>query len=135
MTINNDPKLYPFMLAPEFVQLLNQLLTDKAKDTQDGVIFNFRDPRYSPENGGFHPVEISISAEGVLQYVTDFAYCGVPPMAELVKELDFDFSLGIFQQFGREQEIAVSQGLFALYARNFCAYHDMGVYEVSITPL
>jgi len=133
MNINNDPKLYPFMLEPSFVQLLNHLLEDK--NTEDGITFNFRDPTYSPENGGFHPVEISISADGVLQYVTDFAYFGIPPMAELEKELDFDFSLNVFQQFGQDHDLVDGQGLFRLYTQNFCAYHEMGVYEVMVTTL
>ena len=129
MTVNSEPSLYPFMLEPDFVQLLNRLLAEN--DTGEGVIFNFRDPTYSPETGGFHPVEICIDDKGVLQYVTDFAYFG----RELEKELDFDFSMGLFQQFGRDHELVTGQGLFRLYTRNFCAYHKMGVYQVTATPL
>ncbi len=135
MKIDNDPHKYPFVLEPGFVRLLNQLLDDKTKDISEGITFNFRDPTYSPENGGFHPVEIAISAEGVLQYVTDFAYFSIPPMAELEKELDFDFSLGVFQQFGQDHDILDGQGLFRLYTQNFCAYYEMGVYEVTVTAL
>ena len=130
MTLNNNPKLYPFMLDPNFVLLLNQLMD--GEDNNNGIIFNFRDPSYSPESGGYHPVEIAISSEGVLQYVTDFAYFGVP-MAELEKELDFDFTQNIFQQFSQVYELVAGQALFRLYTQNFCAYYDMGVYEVTVT--
>ncbi|MCP4125398.1 MAG: DUF2787 domain-containing protein [Bacteroidetes bacterium] len=123
------------MLDPGFVQLLNKLLIEISSDTNDGITFNFRDPTYSPETGGFHPVEISVNSKGILQYVTDFAYFGSPPMAELEKELDFDFSMNVFQQFGQNYDLIDGQGLFRLYTQNFCAYHEMGVYEVSVTSL
>ena len=131
MHINNNPKLYPFMLDPGFVQLLNKLLEEKSAN--EGIIFNFRDPSYSANSGGFHPVEICVNANGVLQYVTDFAYFGMPPKLE--KELDFDFSMNVFQQFGQDHDLVVGQGLFRLYTQNFCAYYEMGVYELTVAAM
>jgi len=133
MTVNSDPSLYPFMLDPGFVQLLNRLLAEN--DAGEGIIFNFRDPTYSAETGGFHPVEICIDDKGVLQYVTDFAYFGWPPFVELGIELDWSFESGYFRQFDDMHELVVGQGLFHLWAANFCSYYDMGVYQVSVTPL
>ncbi len=79
MTINPNPKLYPFVLEPGFTQLINQLLSENDIEADDGVVLNFRDPSYSAETGGYHPVEICVDGAGVLQYVTDFAYFGRPP--------------------------------------------------------
>ncbi len=131
MTVNNDPRQYPFVLDPGFVQLLNHVL----EDTKDGVIFNFRDPTYSAETGGFHPVEICVDDKGVLQYVTDFSYAGMPPFVELGIELDWSFENGYFRQFDTMHELVVGQALFHLWAQNFIAYHGMGVYEVTVSPL
>lgn len=113
MTI--DQEACPFPLFSSFLAILESEIARAPIPAQTGVILNFRDPGYSPETGGFHPVEISISKLGRILYITDFSYVGPPPFAELAKELDFDFSLGIFQHLSREFPIHVSRDLFALW--------------------
>ena len=55
-------------------------------------------------------------------------------LAELVKELDFDFSLGLLQQAGREFPIPRGRELFRLWPSNVVGYYQSGVYAVSVTP-
>lgn len=132
MTI--DRQAFPFALSPAFVSIL-ETETLKARTPPDsGVTLSFRDPYYSPESGGFHPVEIRIDARGRIEYVTDFAFVGLPPFAELAKEVDFDVGLGLFQHFGREFPIHHGRDLFALWQGNFVSYHRMGVYTVTVEP-
>ena len=121
-------------LDSQFVQLINDILHKSPGDVSNGVILNFRDPNYSAETGGHHPVEISIDPEGNLQYVTDFSYVGIPPHAELEKELDWDFDCNCFSQDGRDFDLECGRALLFLYTRNFCAYFETGVYEVTVTP-
>lgn len=135
MKLNPNPALYPYVLDPGFVQLINNVLEDSNIDDAQGLVLNFRDPNYSAESGGYHPVEVAINGNGKLLYLTDFYWAGAEPYVELAKELDFDFSQGIFQQYSRTYPIIVSQGLWTLYVRNFVAYHAMGVYETTISPL
>ncbi len=135
MTIQINPFTKITLLAPDFVQLLNTVLRESSADTSNGVILNFRDPNYSAETGGYHPVEISIDPEGNLQYVTDFSYVGVLPFAELEKELDWDFTCDRFSSFGRDFDLECGRALLGLYTRNFCAYFESGVYEVTVTPI
>ncbi|MEN1933506.1 DUF2787 family protein [Escherichia coli] len=43
------------------------------------MVINFRDPDYSAESGGFHPVEMRFirqDNEWYFDYVTDFSYMG-----------------------------------------------------------
>ncbi|WP_270670599.1 DUF2787 family protein, partial [Aeromonas sp. QDB04] len=61
---------------------------------KSSLVFNFRDPDYGPVRGGFHPVEIRLlkrKDRWQFDYVTDFSYQGPDDMAELVKEIDFNF--------------------------------------------
>ena len=134
MTIQINPFTKITLLDPDFVQLLNTVLRESSSDTSNGVILNFRDPNYSAETGGYHPVEISIDPEGNLQYVTDFSY-SVPPFAELEKELDWDFTCNRFSQLGHDFDLASGRALLGLYTRNFCAYCASDVYEVTVTPI
>jgi len=122
--------------------LIDQIISVLEKETEpldteffDTVILNFRDPRYSSEDGGFHPVEISLTATGDLQYITDFSYVGAGEMSELEKELDFDFSLALFQQYGHDYVITEGAELFKIWQENFCSYYQSGMYEVEITTL
>ncbi len=126
------PNGFPLSLSDSFIALLNKELSQAGMSPQAGVILNFRDPNYSAEAGGFHPVEISITAEGRILYVTDFAYVGLPPFAELAKELDFDASLGLFQHFGHEYPLEEGRELFKIWQENFVSYVQMGVFTVVI---
>jgi hypothetical protein len=72
MKINTEN--LPYTISPKLKNLLEQL----TKDFDGGdITVNFRDPTYSAEFGGYHPVEIRISAKGEIEYITDFAYVGL----------------------------------------------------------
>jgi hypothetical protein len=124
------------MLPPEFVKVINGVVqsSDEAANG-NGLIINFRDPTYSAENGGFHPVEVHIDPEGNLLSLTDFAYFGMPPFTELGIELDWSFDAGSFRQFDSWYDLECGRSLLGLYARNFAGYYNSGVYEVEVTPL
>ena len=98
------------MFTNKFIEIIKDEVTKAGHDIdKDTVTLNFRDSSYSPERGGFHPVEIMIE-KGEVLYVTDFCYFG--PFDELVKDLDWDFALGRFQQLGvgdsREYRVQLS---------------------------
>ncbi len=130
MTI--DRQAFPFPLSAAFVAILESEIANSGFQEGNRVIINFRDPDYSPETGGFHPVEISVSSWGKIEYVTDFAFVGIGSFAELAKEIDYDISLGLFQHFGQEFPLAAGKELFAIWQENFVAYHRMGVYSVTV---
>ena len=93
--MNIQHKGYPVKISQQLVAIISKELAKTEVDTTEGVILNFRDPDYSAESGGYHPMEIYVNAEGRIQYITDFAYYGQGPYAELDKELDFDLGHGV----------------------------------------
>ena len=121
----------PWPVSNKLVAILEHELPSLA---DSGIVLSFRDPKYSPQAGGFHPVEVAVASDGCIQYATDFAYYGNPPYSELGKEIDFDFSLGLFQHFDREFPIMAGRELFQLWESNFVTYYGMGVYSVSAEP-
>ncbi len=127
---------YPLAISNTLILILNkEIQLHREVDISSGCIFNFRDPDYSAEGGGYHPVEIYIDENGRFKYLTDFAYVGDGHYAELVKELDFDLSLGLFQQMGRDYPIAQGKGLFRIWQSNFCAYYQSKVFTVTVEEL
>jgi hypothetical protein len=130
MTIRTDG--LPWPLSPKLIAILEEEMERNGISTNIGAILTFRDPNYSADKGGFHPVEIAVGPGGRIEYITDLAYCGRPPQCELVKELDFDFSLGLFQHIGVEYPIRQGRDIFRLWESNFLAYHGMGVYTMSV---
>ena len=122
---------YPVPVSGEFIDILEKEIT--ASNHKGGcLILNFRDPTYSAERGGFHPIEVMIS-KGVICYITDFAYVGAPPFEELAKQIDFDFKHHVFQQMGRDQRIAKGVGLYRIWEANFNSYYQMGVYQTEVS--
>jgi len=88
-------------LCPKLLVVLKQKIKERGADADiSQITVNFRDSTYSAVTGGYHPVEIALqkgesdSGWNVL-YITDFCYDGYP-YAELVKEVDFDFSVSTF---------------------------------------
>ncbi len=114
---------------------LQQWIDKSAIDTANGVVINYRDPDYSAKYGGYHPVEVAINQNGALLYITDFAYAGHPPFAELAKEIDFDFSCQLFQHYGIDHPLIRGKALYKLWQSNFCAYYKQRVYQTEVTSL
>lgn len=126
---------YPVNVTKMFARIIEKAINAASVSTDDGAIINFRDPDYSAEQGGYHPVEVMVSSDGRIRYVTDFAFVGQPPYAELTKELDFDFSQGLFQQMGRDFPIREGRSLFRTWQANFCAYYESGIFGVEVTSI
>ena len=126
-------KGYALPIEKALVKILEKELQTIEQQEPVTKILNFRDPNYSSSEGGFHPVEIMINEQGIIQYITDFAYVGSGDMVELAKELDFDFSNGLLEQMGRCYPIEQAWELFKIWQQNFCAYYDMDIFEVEIS--
>jgi len=129
---NHQNKTQSLKLSKDLINIIEQQIENKK--ASDGYLtLSFRDPTYSAETGGYHPVEILINADGQVQYITDFSFVGQGGYAELVKELDFDFSLGLFQHMGRDFPLEQGAELFKIFQSNFCSYYKSGVYEVEVS--
>jgi hypothetical protein len=126
---------HPIPISQQFAQILETEIKKSGEDPKHGIVINFRDPDYSAETGGYHPVEVMVSASGHIQYVTDFSYCG-GPFPELVKELDWDMISGVFGHMGmRDHPIEQGVPLYRMFEDNFISYYQSGVFTVSISSL
>lgn len=101
------------------------------------LTFNFRNPGYSAEQGGVHPVEIRLICGHngwLFDYVTDFSYQGLGQDAELCKELDFNFldDEHYLQGWGPVQRSEAHE-LFTLWQTNFVAYCRMAYFTVEVS--
>jgi len=123
---------YVLPINKQLTEIINHCISTANTDDFNGMVLNFRDPDYSAESGGYHPVEVAIDQSGQIHYITDFAYFGASPMAELDKELDFDFASGIFQQRGRVYPIEQAGELFAVWQINFVDYYKAKIFDISV---
>ena len=130
MTIHRDSCSYG--LHSRFIDTLNKELQRLHPEAGRSVVLHFKDPEYSADQGGFHPVEIMIQPTGKLNYITDFSYVGIGPYAELEKELDFDFSLNLFGHRGHDYPLDAGREIFQIWQENFVFYYGMGVYVVRL---
>lgn len=126
-------------VAQALLALLNLEVTNTGLDLErlTQLTFHFRNPTYSPEQGGAHPVEIRLirGLDGWLfDYVTDFSYQGLGQDAELCKELDFNLSCDEHYLLGwgplPDEE---ARELFALWQRNFISYAQLGYFTVTVS--
>ena len=124
-------------------QTLLTLLSQEAKrsDLDLGrctqLTFNFRNPGYSAEQGGVHPVEIRLVRgldDWLFDYVTDFSYQGLGQDAELCKELDFNFLDGEHTMLGwGPLRLAEARELFDIWQSNFIAYYRLECFSITVS--
>ncbi|HCS81014.1 MAG TPA: hypothetical protein DIV42_07600 [Alteromonas macleodii] len=123
-------------VSKRFAKALVDLLVQHSV-SQTSVTINFRDPNYSAENGGFHPVEIRLEKRNNAWhfcYVTDFAYIGNVPYAELAKDLDFDFDAGVFQNLFGVFPIEQATDMYQIWEGNFLHYWlELDVFSISVS--
>ena len=123
-------------------QALLALLSQEAERTDldlgrcTQLTFNFRNPGYSAEQGGVHPVEIRLVRgldDWLFDYVTDFSYQGLGQDAELCKELDFNFLDGEHTMLGwGPLRLAEARELFDIWQSNFIAYCLLECFSVTV---
>lgn len=124
MTIRIKHEGLALPLSPMFALYIADLIA--PYENNEAVVLNFRDPNYSADDGGYHPVEIRLENEGDAGwrfcYITDFCYVGSGSIAELAKDLDFDFDAGIFQNLYGTYPIEQAIEMFQVWESNFVYY-------------
>ena len=127
-----------FSVPEKLYSILN---TELAKLTEPqsnstGITLNFRDPDYSADKGGFHPVEMRLSKHKDLwlfEYITDFSFQGFP-YPELVKEIDICYQTKqVYSLYGGCLSQQDGNELIELYLTNFISYVEMETFTVKIT--
>lgn len=92
---------------------------------ESAVTISFRDLIYSGDDGCYHPLEIRLENEGEgwrFCCITDFCYVGSGHMAELAKDLDFDFDASVFQNLFGTYPIEQAIEIFQIWESNFVYY-------------
>jgi len=123
MTIRIKHEGLAVPVSPMFTLYIADLLVLHKNDKS--VTINFRDPNYCKDDGGYHPVEMRLENEDdgwVFCYITDFCYVGSGDMAELAKDLYFDFGAGVFQNLFGTYPLEQAIEVFQVWESNFVYY-------------
>lgn len=125
-------------LSRAFIHLMMTHLSS-VPSKADNAILHFRDPHYSAESGGWHPIEIRVyrtshDAGWSLDYLTDFSWQG-SAWPELAKEFDVCWSQGYVWHclFGDLLDNRERRDFWTLWQNNFVHYCQMDVFTVSMT--
>jgi hypothetical protein len=136
MKLTFSSQVSTFAVSDTLLSIIQKEIENKPQAV-NSVTLNFRSPSYSPEEGGYHPVEIHLVKSDNLwlfDYITDFNYAGLAPMAELTKEIDFCFDTGdAYHLYIGKISIEEGKNLFKLWQSNFVSYWEMKVFDVEIT--
>lgn len=121
---------YALPVSKSLVSILETEIRKARIKGNKKLNIRFRDSTFSAQTGGYLPVEIAISAEGLIRYITDFSYVSTTPFEELGIELDFDFEHSTFQQFKAVYPITQAREIFTIWQNNFCTYYKNGSYDL-----
>ncbi|WP_299083224.1 DUF2787 family protein [uncultured Paraglaciecola sp.] len=135
MTIRIKREGLALPVSPTFALYIADFLV--PYENEKAVTINFRDPNYSADDGGYHPVEIRLvngGSEWHLCYISDFCYVGSGYCAELAKDLDFDFDAGMFQNLFGTSPIEQAIEMFQVWEQNFIYYATISkVFEIMVS--
>lgn len=123
MTIRIKREGLALPVSPVLALYIADLLT--PYETEKSVTINFRDPNYSADDGGYHPVEIRLVNDGTdwhICYITDFCFVGSGYCSELAKDLDFDFQAELFQNLHGVYPIEQAIEMYQIWESNFVYY-------------
>lgn len=124
-------------VSKRFIDALIEAITPLIEPLAQQICVNFRDPTYSAERGGYHPVEILLERYDThykLCYITDFCFVGLGDDAELAKSLDFEFVSGTFQDLSGYYPIEIAREIYSMWEDNFLTYWlQMGVFEMEVS--
>jgi hypothetical protein len=140
MKLTFNPKQC-FSVPEALYSILNTELLKITPPEEDitAITFYFRDPEYSADDGGFHPVEIRIiqptsnNNQWSFEYITDFSFQGLP-YPELAKDIDVCFiTKTIYTGYVGALNEKAGDELFKLFIENFVSYAEIGIFEVEIS--
>lgn len=134
-----DIKFNPAVIkvSAKLMVALKCLIKERCTDVNiSNITINYRNIEYSCEGGGYHPVEISLQKDTNAErwsilYITDFSYYGYP-YAELIKDLDFDFSLETFFAVYCSPRPITDENVkevYRLWEYNFLCYVSTGAFD------
>lgn len=121
---------YALPVSNRLISILETEIHKAGIEEKGKLNIRFRDSTFSATSGGYLPVEIAISAEGLIRYITDFSYVSTTPFEKLDIELDFDFEHSTFQQFKAVYPISQAREVFTIWQNNFCTYYKNGSYDL-----
>ena len=135
MKLTFDTERLQLPVSVALQQLLNDRLENSDCDLTESttaLTFSFRNKSYSPETGGWHPVEIRIYLKTKcwhFDYITDFSYQGTA-YPELAKEVDFDFSSGhAYLIYQGDMPLDEVTDFYKLWESNFVEYVKMDCFD------
>lgn len=126
-----------FAVPDTLLSILNSTLAEITlpETNSDIIILNFRDPDYSADGGGFHPVEIRLVKHHELwqfAYITDFSFQGLP-YPELTVDIDVCFiAKQVYSIYGGWLDKTSGEELKELFLANFISYVETGVFKVEV---
>ncbi|WP_375748156.1 DUF2787 family protein [Vibrio sp. HN007] len=127
-------------VSSKFHDAISHQVIQTELDTAHSLTLNFKDTSYNAQEGGFHPVEVSIlkgaKDKWCISYITDFAYFGLG-YPELERDIDFDIGNNMAFATGIGWQSLDSSGFIELYRtweQNFLTYLDMEAFdEIKVT--
>jgi len=146
MKLDINLEKIPLPVSQRLVDMINQqVVTFLPKEKMEypliGIVINFKDTRYTIENGGYHPVEIGINysnGQYSIDYITDFAWVG-GHFPELTKEVDFNLlNNALYTMFGGPfpLESPDTKDFYKTWESNFMDYVSSGCFDkIEVTPI
>lgn len=125
-----------FKLSAKFKAVISKHAEKAEQFNQDtqAVTVNFRNPDYSPEKGGYHPVEVRLEKRTTgwkFIYITDFSYVDYY-QPELGKEVDICFNSKSVYLMDRALNDMFAGQFIRDFIDNFLTYYELDVFTVQV---
>ena len=126
----------PLTISNDFAHILETVINKLGVDTAKGVLVNFSDPGYETEESENHPMEITVSKEGLVLHIIERVTVKKGIFEKLDYTVNFDIKIETYFQWGHECGRETANILLELIIVEVLAQrYNTGIYQESVRPL
>ncbi|WP_299141411.1 DUF2787 family protein [uncultured Vibrio sp.] len=123
-------------ISQALLGILNSALSKHPELIEGHYILHFSNKHYCAEQGGYHPIEVTLTKDGHNVYsilcITDFSFNGYP-YPTLERDIEFDFiHSAVFTRYSGIKSMSSPNivKLYALWESTFIANFREGAYNL-----
>lgn len=127
----------PLLVSTELLTLCQHHIDINNVSPISDVYIYFSDPRFTPEKGGYLPVDFDFDKEGYLNgiIVYQYVYSHADPIPDLIERFNLNFDWGCLAFRGQTRSLEYISVEFLIWQTRFLRSVKRGVYDITVAEV
>lgn len=127
----------PVEVSPELLILCQHTIDKNNVSPKSDAYVYFNDPHFTPEKGGYLPVDIDFDKHGFLNAIVvyQYVYSHDDPIPDLVERFDLNFDWGCLAFRGQTCSLDYISVEFVIWQTRFLRSVKRGIYDITVAEV